>query len=59
MDDFPKEGMTFEQARGRVKWNDGRSDKNSRNAFLLRQVTLHEGIQASKELAKEIDKDHG
>lgn len=58
MDDFPKVGMHFEQARGRMKENDGRPDKNNRNLFLLKQVALHEGDKAAKELAKEINKDH-
>lgn len=54
MDTFPKTGMKFEQARGRIKRYDSIKHGNiTVRDSLINQVRLHEGEKASEELNKE------
>ena len=58
MDDFPQVGMTHQQAKDRIKANDGRPDKDNRNRYLINQVLKHEGLESAKDIAHKINKDH-
>jgi len=58
MDSFPKEGMKFEQARGRARRFANKGDSRMVNS-LINQARLHEGSKAANELSKEIKKDFG
>ena len=58
MNEFPKDGMRYEQARSRAR-RFAKSGDTGMVSSLINQARIHEGSKAAKELTREIKKDFG